>query len=362
VLPGQVRDVLGFSAFIAGVVIGLQSFATVLTRHFAGNKADLSGAKITVQSGLLFSAGAGLTYLVSSFFIHTAFLSLLILITGRLILGLGESLLITGALMWGIGLMGNHNSGKVMAWNGIAMYAALSVGAPIGLIISHAFLFHGVSLAVIFPPLVGLMLTKLIPNVHEKNILAEKEPFFKIVKSVWIYGLGMGLGTIGFGALSSFIVLYFKQKSFGNAGVAMLIFGACYTSVRLVAGHLPDQIGGKKVAIASLSVEALGQCLIWLAPNLLIAYLGVALTGFGFSLVFPAFGVQAIKNMPAHSRGSAVGAFFAFFDIALGITGPLCGAVGSMVGFSAIYLMGALAALGGFLIAMNSPTDSRTAS
>ena len=44
---------------------------------------------------------------------------------------MGESLVITAALAWGVSLAGRERSGVVMAWVGIAMYGALALGAPL---------------------------------------------------------------------------------------------------------------------------------------------------------------------------------------------------------------------------------------
>jgi sugar phosphate permease len=94
-------------------------------------------------------------------------------------------------------------------------------------------------------------------------------------------------------------------------------------------------------------VEALGLLLLWLAPNPNLALAGAALTGFGFSLVFPALGVEAVNLVPAASRGAAVGAYSLFIDLSLGITGPVAGLVASGFGFASIFLFAALASLGG---------------
>jgi MFS family permease len=47
VLSIYVHDVLGFSPFVVGCVIGLQSLATLLTRQIAGRSCDTRGPKRT---------------------------------------------------------------------------------------------------------------------------------------------------------------------------------------------------------------------------------------------------------------------------------------------------------------------------
>src|SRR5437870_5351043 len=45
---------------------------------------------------------------------------------------------------------------------------------------------------------------------------------------------------------------------------------------------------------------------------------GAALTGFGYSLVYPGFGVKAVRRVPPQSRGLAMGAYTVFLDVGLG--------------------------------------------
>jgi len=46
------------------------------------------------------------------------------LLAARFLQGCGESLVVTGVLSWGVGLVGPDRAGKVMAWIGMAIYDA----------------------------------------------------------------------------------------------------------------------------------------------------------------------------------------------------------------------------------------------
>ena len=127
----------------------------------------------------------------------------------------------------------------------------------------------------------------------------------------------------------------------------MTAFGAGFIGVRLVLGHLPDEIGGYPVALCSLVAEAIGQAIVWGAPNEGVALAGALVTGFGCALVYPALGVEALKGVPPANRGSAMGAFSAFLDIAFGLTGPVAGLVVGQFGYAAVYLLGSACAFVG---------------
>ncbi len=105
VLPGYVHDVMGFSAFWAGLVISLQYFATLLSRPHAGRYADSLGPKKIVVLGLCGCFLSGLGYLTAGLTASLPVISLLLLCLGRVILGIGQSfagtaLSLTGRWRW----------------------------------------------------------------------------------------------------------------------------------------------------------------------------------------------------------------------------------------------------------------------
>ena len=103
-----------------------------------------------------------------------------------------------------------------------------------------------------------------------------------------------------------------------------------------------SRFGGFRAAIACMTIETLGLTLLWLAPSTGVALIGAGLTGFGLSLVYPALGVEAIKQVPNSSRGAGLSAYAVFFDLALAIAGPLMGAVALNLGYGWIFFCAAL--------------------
>lgn len=281
VLPLHLHDTLGMGTLVIGLVVGAQFAAALLSRAWAGNFADMRGGKRAVMVGLVTAAVSGLVYLLSLAFVATPVTSVWLLLGGRVLLALGESLIVTGALGWGIGLVGAQHAGKVMAWNGIAMYGAYALGAPLGVALNSGWGFTGIAVATIFIPLLALAIVAGVRAVAPTA--TRRAPFYKVLGAVWVPGMGLAFCSVGFGVITAFIALLFAARDWGNASLAFTAFGLAFIGARLLFGHLPDKIGGARVALVCVVIEAVGQLLIWGADTALVAYLGAALTGFGYS-------------------------------------------------------------------------------
>ena len=350
VLPGYVHNHLGFGTVIAGLVISVQYLATLLSRPYASRIIDNLGSKRAVMYGLAGCGLSGVLMLASSWTSATPALSLTCLLIGRLVLGSAESLVGSGAIGWGIGRVGAHNTAKVISWNGIASYGAIAIGAPLGVLMVGHWGMWSMGASIIALATVGLLLAW--PKRAAPIVSGVRLPFLHVLGRVFPHGAGLALGSIGFGTIATFITLYYATNNWENAVLCLSLFGASFIGARLLFGNLINRIGGFRVAIACLSVETLGLLLLWLAPNPELALAGAAMSGFGFSLVFPALGVEAVNLVPASSRGAAVGAYSLFIDLSLGITGPLVGAVAAGFGFASIFLFAALAAFTGLLLSV----------
>ena len=343
VLPGHVHDALGYSAIIAGLTIGIQYLATLLSRPMAGRLADSLGTRLTIAYGLAGIAVSGLLTWGSALLVSVPLASLTLLLVARVLLGIAQGLIGVGTLSWGIGQVGAEHTARVISWNGIASYGALAIGAPVGVLLAQETGFYSIGLALTAMAVLALLVIRTQPSLPVMR--GERLPFWAAFARVAPCGVALTLASIGYGTLTTFVTLFYLERGWTGAAWCLSAFGVCFIVSRLMFVNAVNQWGGYRVAIACMAVETLGLTLLWLAPSPLLALLGAGLTGFGLSLVYPALGVEAIKQVPPTSRGAGLSAYAVFFDLALAIAGPVMGAVAAQLGYAWIFCVAALLSL-----------------
>jgi MFS family permease len=356
VIPLFVHEKLGFSNLIVGLVVGIQFLATVLTRGYAGRITDQEGGKRTALQGAGFAALGGLLYMIAALPGMSSGVSLGVLVAGRLAAGLGESQFITGCVSWSIASVGPQRAGMSMSWTGIAMFAALAIGAPVGMRLYHQWGFQAAMIACVIAPMLAMVIA--VSATSHVSPVGQRLPFHRVIGQIWREGLGLMLQGVGLSGLTAFASLYFSARGWAQAGLVMTAFGVGFIFIRVILGHLPDRIGGVRVAYWSLVIEAIGQAMLWRAPNEWVALSGALVTGLGCALVFPALGVEALKRVLPANRGSAMGGFVAFLDIAYGLAGPGAGLVAGEFGYAAVYLLGTASALLGAALVIATRSTS----
>ncbi|MBM7061987.1 MFS transporter [Pseudomonas sp. UL073] len=357
VLPGFVHQQLGFSSTVAGLAIGLQYFATLVGRPMAGRLVDTYGPKRGMLYGLSGIGISGLITLLATSISQLPMASLLILLGGRVLLGAALSIVGISAISWGIGKLGAEYTARVISWNGIAAYAAIGIGAPLGVLMTAdlGVWTIGASLSL----LAGLALVLLWPKPAVPVIPGERLPFLAVLWQVSPYGMGLALGSIGYGTLTTFITLYYASRGWDGAAYCLTAFGIAFIVARLLFINSINRLGGFSVAIACLAIEALGLLLLWWTPSPVLALVGAGLAGFGLSLVYPALGIEVIGRIPASSRSAGLGAYAVYFDLALGIAGPLMGMVAGRYGYPSIFLVSAALSALGMLLAVALALNKR---
>lgn len=336
ILPAYVHLRMGFSAALAGLVISVQYIATFLSRPWAGHISDHSGAKIAVIWGMAMCTGSGALLLAAAVLHGTPWLSIVCLIASRLALGVGESLGSTGATLWGISSVGQENTAKVISYNGISTYGAMALGAPLGVVLETH--FGLLSLGVLTMAVCGASVAFALGKRPVPVVAGEHLPFQSVLGRVAPHGIGLALGGVGYSVLATFVTLFYASRHWDGAALCLTAFGVTFIAARLLFIHAIERFGGFPVAIACLTVESLGVLMLWLAHAPWIALAAAALTGFGFSLVFPAIGVEAVKRVPERNRGTALGVYTGFSDVSFFLVGPIAGTVIGAFGYASAFL------------------------
>jgi len=360
IIPVYVTGQLGFSNLWAGLGVGIAFFSTVVARGYGGALSDRRGVKLAVSCGLAVYIAGTLVTALAGVLAATPATAFLVLLAGRLLLGVGESLVGIGISAWGVGLVGPERASGVLAMIGSAIYAALAVGGPLGLFLYGRFGFAGAMAISALLPGIGLLMIWRMSDLPAHSG-AVRPPFWTVIGKIWWHGIVVCLQGIGFAAIGAFFVLYFLDRNWSHAGLGLTAFGTGFVLARLMLGRLPDRVGGLPVAIGSLAVEALGQALIWSATDPAIALAGAFLSGLGCSMVFPAMGREVVHLVAPHLRGTALGGYAAFQDVAYGLTGPLVGLLADRSGYGSIFLVGAIASVAGLVIAVLLQASTRSA-
>lgn len=345
VLPPYVNLRMGYSAVLAGLVISIQYIATLASRPWAGRISDRRGAKVSVIWGMAACAASGAALVAASvlYSLHIHWLSFWMLILSRLILGIGESLGSTGATLWGITAAGPENTAKVISYNGICTYGAMALAAPLGVVCDQLWGLGSLGVITIVVGTVSVFLAmrkEPIPIMEGEHL-----PFSHVLGRVAPHGMGLALGGVCYSVLATFITLFYASRHWDGAVLCLTAFGVAFILARLFFIQTINTYGGFPVAMVCLCVESIGLFLLWRSNTPAVALTGAALGGFGFSLVFPAIGVEAVKRVPENNRGAALGVFTAFADVSFFMVGPIAGAVIGWFGYSSVFLFALLSVL-----------------
>ncbi len=355
VFPGLVHFTLGYSAVLAGFLISMQYGATLATRALVGRLSDARGPKSAVVAGLACAAISGGCIILASRSAGPGWI-LAWLALSRIWLGAGESGTGTGCITWGIGRTSAAQTATVISWNGVASYGGIALGAPAGVLLDHLGGLAALGYTTAGLSLLGLAFCTLNPATAV--VAGLRMGFFQVLRRVWPLGLAMALGSAGFGTIVAFITLDYAAHGWANPAYALTTFGLAFVLVRATLSRAIGRFGGFRTAAASLVVEFCGLLLLWLAPAPAAAILGTTITGLGLSLIFPSFGVEALKLMPVSNRGAGIGVYTVFLDLSLGAIGPSAGILIGRYGYASVYLLAAACAAAGLALTLRLLTSS----
>ena len=350
VLPRYVTGPLDHGDVAVGVVVGAFAFTAVVGRPIGGRLADRRGRRPIVLCGLVLAALAGLLYLLP--------LGLAGIIAARLVLGVGDGWVFTAGLAWAIDLAPQARRGQAIAIYGLAIWTGLSLGPLLGETLWHALGYDAVWVFAALAPLAGALVARTVPDRHARPLL-ERGPAPLIPREARGPGLALFLANVGYGTLAGFIVLHLAELGAGHGAAVFTAFAVTVVLARIALSWIPDRFGARVTAAAAGVAQAIGLALIALAGGLPAAIAGAVVMGAGNSLSFPALALLVADRSEEHRRGAAMGGLTAFFDLGVGVGGPLAGALSAAAGYPAAFWGAAACAAAGALVVLSLPSADR---
>jgi MFS family permease len=337
VLPGYVRGPLHGSDLAVGIVVGAFALTAVVFRPLAGRQADHRGRRIVLVAGALAMAAGGALYLLAS--------SVAGLVGARLVVGMGEGAVYTAGASWAVDLAPEDRQGLALGLFGLSVWGGLSLGPLAGELLRSGVGYDAVWALTAALPLAGAAIASRLPEPRRGAQDGAPGPLALFPRAAHRPGLALALANFGYAALAGFVVLHLHARGIGGGATVFTAFAVAVFASRLVLSRVPDRAGARRTATVAGLLESLGLLIIAVATSLVVALVGAVVVGVGFSMLFPSLALMVVGEVGEDRRGSALGAFTAFFDIGVGLGGPIAGATASLAGYPAVFVLGAVAAL-----------------
>lgn len=346
-LPRYVEGPLGGGNVAVGLVVGAFSIAAVILRPYAGKISDERGRRLLIVAGGVIVGIATLGILLVD--------TLVPLVLLRVFTGVGEALFYVGAASVINDLAPENRRGEALSFFSLALYLGLAVGPVVGELTLDVAGYEVVWVVSSVSAIVAGLLALSVPDTRT----GYERPTGRLIHPAGLIpGVVLAAGIWGLAGFNSFVPLYALEVGLSGSRLVFVVFSGLVLAIRLFGARIPDRFGHLQTARLALSLDVVGLALIglWAAPVGLFA--GAMVFAVGQSLLFPALMSIAIGNAPASERGSVVGTFTAFFDLAFGLGAVTLGAISEALGFRGLFLSAsAIAAAGTLLLIKNGGRD-----
>jgi MFS family permease len=338
VLPTYVRGPLGAGDLAVGIVVGSFAVTSVVCRPSAGRQSDRRGRRVVLVAGASAMALGGVLYLISD--------SVPTLVAARFVVGAGEGSVYTAGATWAVDLAPEDRRGLALGLFGLAVWGGLSLGPVAGELLRSGSGYDAVFILTAALPAAGALIASRLPEPVDRGALPPPEHTALFPRAARRPGVALALANVGYAALAGFVVLALKSRGVDGGAAVFTAFALAVFASRVALSHVPDRAGPRPTATAAALLEATGLTVIAAAHSLQLALLGALIVGVGFSMLFPSLALMVVGDIDEERRGAAFGAFTAFFDIGVGLGGPIAGATAAVAGYAAVFYLSAAAALG----------------
>ncbi|HEY1518961.1 MAG TPA: MFS transporter [Solirubrobacteraceae bacterium] len=324
ILPDYVHS-LGGDAVIVGLAVGAPAITGAAGRPLAGRVADRRGpARIVVAGALVMAVGTVPAFVDS----------LPLLLASRLVVGAGEAAMMAATVLWLLRLAGPERRGRAMGHVGLANYAGLTIGPLLAQALSGQDHLTRVWITAAILPLVAAGCATVLGRSPDRGVVPEpaadeREPDSEeqrsTLRATLRPGLGLMLVNFGYVAVLSFGAAAATEQGTGIGSLVIPVFGVGVIASRTILAGIPDRFGAPRTLAVAVVLESAGLAGMAVTTSTPVAVFALVVMAIGQGLAVPSLGLLALASVPPSRHGRTAGAFFAYFDLGVGLGGPIVG-------------------------------------
>ena len=328
---------LGGSASIAGMFLGMMTYASAVAAPFTGALGDRVGKRrvliVSSVAAALFSAGYAVTTSVT------------VLLAIAAVHGIFWSALLTSAGAYLADIIPAHRRAEGLGYYGLSTVLAIAVGPSIGLGV-YRFGWAAVCLSAGMLNLIMAVIAYRLPE--DRTHAGDHGPFTFRGALEWrviVIAITMFLYAFGYGGVTSFAALYATANGVTPSGLYFMVFAATSIGVGLVAGSLGDRVGHTRLIAPALSLIAIGYVLLAMGGSRGWLVTSAVILGLGFRSAYQFFTAHVLHHVAASRRGAAFGGILAALDTGIGTGSIVMGWIIDRYGFRHAYATAACLAV-----------------
>jgi MFS family permease len=301
---------LGGSEAVAGMFLGLMTYASAISAPFTGALADRIGKHRVLLICSLAAAGFSAAYAV---------IGDVVLLFGVVALhGVFWSGLLTSAGAYLADIIPPHRRAEGLGYYGLATVSAIAVAPTLG-IWMYRFGWSAVCLSAGLLNLVMAAIAYRLPDTRPPD--RRPAPFSMRNAVEWrVFALSVTLFlyAFGYGGVTSFAALYAAANDVTPRGIFFAVFAGTSMVVGLVTGPLGDRLGHVRLLYPALALIAAGYGLLVVGGTRPWLVLSALVFGVGFRSAYQFFTAHVLQHVDASRRGAAFGGILAALDTGIG--------------------------------------------
>ncbi|WP_342764655.1 MFS transporter [Thermococcus sp. Bubb.Bath] len=302
--------------FLVGLVTGLTSALSVLSKPIGGLIGDRGYRFHALMGGTLFGALSGVLYVVSALTANVYLFAF-----ARAFHGFSMGIFFPSSLAAAVDLAPVGRMGETLAWRGMMFSVGNIVGPVLGGYSSDVTGFAGAFALTALFSLTGFAFAfwawrEAPPVVAEEH--HSEGSYRELLKPTFIaVSLTLFFFSVSYAGVTTFLPAYYKSISLKQSlfGYYMMVIGTFSLVTRLIGGKSADRFGPLiPTVIGLLSVLAgyISLQLSLLPPG---SYISAALIGTGFGLSVPAMQLMALGDLPQRIRTMGSSIYTMFLDL-----------------------------------------------